>query len=131
MRRDAMQYYQEKGREIPVIETDVFVAGAGTAGCIAAIAAARAGARVVLAEIMPVLGVPIQMGELVHPVFFQLPKMTGRQFVSLMGSLMNWRSGWKRKAVPLGSSIHRKMITAGDIALSAIMRCTKRSSARC
>ena len=51
-----MQYYQEKGREIPVIETDVFVAGAGTAGCIAAIAAARAGARVVLAEKMPVPG---------------------------------------------------------------------------
>ncbi len=41
-------------REIPIIETDVFVAGAGTAGCIAAIAAARKGAKVVLVEKLPV-----------------------------------------------------------------------------
>ncbi len=43
----------EPAREIPVIETDVLVAGAGTAGCVAAVAAARAGARVVLVEKMP------------------------------------------------------------------------------
>lgn len=41
-------------RETPVIEADVFVAGAGTAGCIAAIAAAREGAKVVLVEKLPV-----------------------------------------------------------------------------
>jgi hypothetical protein len=41
-------------RKTPVIEADVFVAGAGTAGCIAAIAAARKGARVVLVEKAPV-----------------------------------------------------------------------------
>ncbi len=46
----------EPGRDIPVIKTDVFVAGAGTAGCIAAIAAARAGADTVLVEKMPVPG---------------------------------------------------------------------------
>lgn len=46
----------EPERKIPVIEADVFIAGAGTAGCIAAIAAARAGANVVLVEKMPVPG---------------------------------------------------------------------------
>lgn len=51
-----MEYIIEPERKIPVIETDVFIAGAGTAGCIAAIAAARAGASVVLVEKMPVPG---------------------------------------------------------------------------
>ena len=46
----------EAARELPVLEYDVFVAGAGTAGCIAAIAAARAGARVLLVEKLPVPG---------------------------------------------------------------------------
>lgn len=47
-------YITEPERRTPVIEADVFVAGAGTAGCVAAIAAARAGAKVVLVEKMPV-----------------------------------------------------------------------------
>lgn len=51
-----MKYITEPSREIPVIEADVFIAGAGTAGCIAAIAAARQGASVVLTEKMPVPG---------------------------------------------------------------------------
>lgn len=51
-----METLHEPGRDIPVQETDVFVAGAGTAGCIAAISAARAGARVVLVEKLPVPG---------------------------------------------------------------------------
>lgn len=49
-------YILEPERKIPVIEADVFIAGAGTAGCIAAIAAARQGAEVVLVEKMPVPG---------------------------------------------------------------------------
>ena len=45
---------QEPARIIPVREEcDVLIAGAGTAGCVAAIAAARAGARVVLIEKLP------------------------------------------------------------------------------
>lgn len=50
------QFLVEPERRTPVIETDVFVAGAGTAGCIAAIAAARMGARVILVEKTPVPG---------------------------------------------------------------------------
>jgi len=46
--------FHEPARDIPILETDVLVAGAGTAGCIAAIAAARAGAKVILVEKMPV-----------------------------------------------------------------------------
>ena len=43
-------FMEEPARRTPVKQTDVFIAGAGTAGCIAAIAAARAGAKVVLVE---------------------------------------------------------------------------------
>lgn len=42
--------------QLPVLETDVLVAGAGTAGCTAAIAAARQGASVILIEKPPVSG---------------------------------------------------------------------------
>ena len=42
--------------QLPVLETDVLVAGAGTAGCIAAIAAARQGASVILIEKLPIPG---------------------------------------------------------------------------
>lgn len=49
-------YITEPERRIPALEADVFIAGAGTAGCIAAIAAARAGASVVLVEKTPVPG---------------------------------------------------------------------------
>lgn len=48
------KYYHEPARETKILEADVFVAGAGTAGCIAAVAAARAGAKVVIVEKMPV-----------------------------------------------------------------------------
>ena len=47
---------KEPGRMVPVIEADVLVVGGGTAGCIAAIAAARLGSNVVLKEKNPVPG---------------------------------------------------------------------------
>jgi len=53
---DNNRFYKEPARQIPVAKTDVCVVGAGTAGCIAAIAAARLGAAVVLIEKLPVPG---------------------------------------------------------------------------
>lgn len=61
---------REPGRDLPVIDTDVFIVGAGTAGCIAAIAAARAGARVVLAEKHPVPGGTFTNGAIGFNSFF-------------------------------------------------------------
>jgi len=44
------RYYEEPARKLPVREADVVVAGAGTAGVVAALAAARQGAKTVLIE---------------------------------------------------------------------------------
>ncbi len=49
-RRDADEHYEEPARKLPVRRFDVVVAGAGTAGVIAATAAARQGARTVVIE---------------------------------------------------------------------------------
>ena len=49
-----MKFYTEPERKIRIIETDVLVAGAGAAGCMAAIAAARTGAKVIIIEKLPV-----------------------------------------------------------------------------
>jgi hypothetical protein len=45
-----MKYYQEPAKQLPVRECDVVVAGGGTAGIVAAIAAARQGAKTILIE---------------------------------------------------------------------------------
>ncbi len=46
----AASYYEEPARKLPVRQFDVVVAGAGTAGVVAAVAAARQGAKTVLIE---------------------------------------------------------------------------------
>src|SRR5512134_297155 len=43
-------YYEEPAKKLPVRKFDVVVAGAGTAGVVAAIAAARQGAKTMLIE---------------------------------------------------------------------------------
>ena len=45
-----MEYYQETTKKIPVREFEVIVAGGGTAGAVAALAAARTGAKTALIE---------------------------------------------------------------------------------
>ncbi len=45
-----MQYYEEPAKKLPVREVDVVVAGGGTAGVVAALAAARNGAKTMLIE---------------------------------------------------------------------------------
>ena len=45
-----MLYYEEPSQRIPVRECDVVIAGGGTGGVIAAIAASRTGASTILAE---------------------------------------------------------------------------------
>ena len=49
-RKQPADYYQEPAKELPVRKFDVVVAGAGTAGVAAALAAARRGAKTILIE---------------------------------------------------------------------------------
>lgn len=63
-----MQSIEEQGRQIPVVrEVDVLVAGGGTAGVPAAVAAARRGAKVLVLEQFGFLG-GTQTGGLVAPI---------------------------------------------------------------
>ena len=45
-----MSYYEEPAKKLPIRECDVVIAGGGTAGVVAALAAARQGAKTVLIE---------------------------------------------------------------------------------
>lgn len=53
---NSSNYIIEPSRQTPLLDVDIVVLGAGTAGCIAAMAAAKAGASVMLIEKMPVPG---------------------------------------------------------------------------
>jgi FAD dependent oxidoreductase len=61
-----MSFVSEAARETPIVaETDVLVVGGGPAGVCAAVAAARAGARVILTERYPHLGGLASGGEVI------------------------------------------------------------------
>jgi alkyl hydroperoxide reductase subunit AhpF len=45
-----MDYYEEPAKHIPIRQCDVVIAGGGTAGVVAALAAARQGAKTILIE---------------------------------------------------------------------------------
>jgi hypothetical protein len=67
-------FYTEPAREIPVREFDVAVAGGGTAGVVAAIAAARQGAKTVLIEMKGYPGGTIVEGGTALHSFYNLWK---------------------------------------------------------
>lgn len=78
-------YYQEAARRLPVKRFDVVVAGGGTAGVVAALAAARQGAKTVLIENKGYTGgVAVEGGTALHS-FFNLwkafPGVAKRQVV--------------------------------------------------
>ncbi len=75
-----MEFYSEPARNIPIRRFDVVVAGGGTAGVIAAIAAARAGAKTALIEQKGYTGgTVVEGGTALHSFynlysFFDVPK---------------------------------------------------------
>jgi hypothetical protein len=80
-----MRYYEEPSQRIPARECDVVVAGAGTGGVIAAIAASRTGARTILVEAKGYPGgTAVEGGTALHS-FFNLytafPGVSKRQVV--------------------------------------------------
>ena len=65
-----MNTYSEPARQLPVREFDVVIAGGGTAGVVAALAAARQGARTVLIEAKGYLGgIVVEGGTALHSYY--------------------------------------------------------------
>jgi hypothetical protein len=81
----APEWYEEPARKLPVRQCDVVVAGGGTAGVAAAIAAARQGARTVLIESKGYPGGTVVEGGTALHSFFNLwkafPGVAKRQIV--------------------------------------------------
>ncbi len=79
------QYYDEPPRRLPARQFDVLVAGAGTAGVVAAIAAARQGAKTALVEIKGYPGGTVTEGGTALHSFYNLwrpfPGVQKRQVV--------------------------------------------------
>jgi len=69
-----MSFYYEPAKKMPVREFDVVVAGGGTAGVVAAIAAAREGARTALVESKGYIGGTVTEGGTALHSFFNLWK---------------------------------------------------------
>ncbi|MFL7807814.1 MAG: FAD-dependent oxidoreductase [Anaerolineae bacterium] len=80
-----MSYYEEPSKQLPIREFDVAVAGGGTAGVVAALAAARHGARTVLIESKGYTGGTVVEGGTALHSFYNLwkafPQVEKRQVV--------------------------------------------------
>ena len=74
-----MKTFTEKAKKLPVRCFDVVVAGGGTAGVVAAIAAARTGAKTVLIEQKGYVGGTMLEGGTTLHSFFTLGKLFGRE----------------------------------------------------
>jgi hypothetical protein len=70
----SQDYYEEPAKRIPVRRFDVVVAGGGTAGVVAALAAARQGARTALIEVKGYTGGTVVEGGTALHSFFNLWK---------------------------------------------------------
>ena len=65
-----MRYYEEPMKKLPVREVDVVVAGGGTAGVVAALAAARNGAKTMLVEAKGYTGgIVVEGGTALHSFY--------------------------------------------------------------
>lgn len=82
---DNNNYYEEAPKKLPIRNFDVVVAGGGTAGAVAAIAAARQGAKTALIEVKGYTGGTVTEGGTALHSFYNLwkafPGVTKRQVV--------------------------------------------------
>lgn len=106
-------YYKEAARKLPVREFDVVVAGGGTAGVVAAIAAARQGAKTALIEAKGYPGGTVVEGGTALHSFFNLwkafPGVEKRQLVKgIPQEIID------RLLLVGGTSGHAEMITRYD-----------------
>jgi len=84
-RKEAPDFYKEPSRKLPIRQFDVVVAGGGTAGVVAALAAARQGAKTILIEAKGYTGGTVVEGGTTLHSFFNLwkafPRVEKRQVV--------------------------------------------------
>jgi hypothetical protein len=106
-------FYEEPAKKIPVRKFDVVVAGGGTAGVVAALAAARQGARTALIEIKGYTGGTVVEGGTALHSFFNLwkafPGVKKRQVVQGIPSEIV-----ERLTLAGGASGHAEMIAGYD-----------------
>ncbi len=79
--------YMEFSKKIKTIKTEVFVAGAGTAGFVAAVAAARTGAKVLLIDKLPVPGGTLTNGGIGFNSYFSQSVPGGEESRRIVGGI--------------------------------------------